>query len=156
MEFKVRPFATLVQTIEDEPPTKCQGAIVGQEYQLQFGAGLHRLPALRVESDEVGPFAVLEPTRNAIEYGFVLIVEAENPGSLMAEDGGGCCVGLEHSRDPDQVRAWLASQGLDPDQFNLVVPPDFGITIYFDSSGASSGTSSTATVKKRQQKGSVH
>ncbi len=156
MEFKVRPFVAVVHTIEDQPPTKCQGASVGQEYQLQFGPGLHRVPALRIESDKVGPFAVLEPTRNAIEYGFVLIAEAEAPGSPMAEDSVGCCVRLEQSSDPAQVRAWLASQGRDPDQFNLVVPPDFSFTIYFNSGAAYSGTSSIATVKRREQKDSVH
>lgn len=156
MQFKVRPFSRLVETVEEEPPTRCDGAVVGEEYHIQFGAGLHRLSALRVGSDQFGPFAVLQPVRSSIEHGFLLMVEAEEQDSRMSEDSGGCCIGLEHPRDPDEVRAWLAAQGLDPDQFNLLVPPHFGITIYFDSSGVCNGASSVATIRKRQRKDNIH
>ncbi len=156
MEFELRPFSKLVQAVEHEPPTKCEGAVVGQEYQIRFGAGLHRLRALRIDSDLYGPFAILAPVRSTIEHGFLLTVETEDPALLISEEDGGCCIRLEHPRDPDGVRAWLAAQELDSDQFNLMVLPDCGITIYFDSSGVCNGASTVSTIKRHEPKDSIH
>jgi hypothetical protein len=139
MMMRVRPFSTLVGGDDNSPPIKCDAEIVGNEYEIRFGPGIHRIPTRELGADEFGPFALVEALSRPVGHGFVLTVEAEPPDEFIPDDGPGCSISLSHPRSPELFEAALRAQNIDPAQVNLLVPRDFSIRIHFDSSGTKNG-----------------
>jgi hypothetical protein len=144
MQFKVRPFTKIIEFgSEVTAPLSCHGAIVGDQYQLRFGPFEHSLAGGEVGADSFGPFAHITPGTYPLAHGFVLSVEAEaeEPLLTVSDNGMGCRITLNHPRDQEQAASYLTSVGIDADRFNIIVPPDYGVSIYFHESGACTGSS---------------
>lgn len=131
MKYLVRPFTRSWDLLG----ITFSGQLRNDGFLLGIGKLEHLFAVTESGSDDFGPYALLEDQKVELEFGWSLSVEPEGD----EDDAGlgldpGCCIKLVEM-DEDALRR----MGIDPRDLNVILPPRFSISIFFDRAGQIDG-----------------
>ena len=136
MEFSVRAFDA--ESLGDGETLA--GRIAGGAYSLVVNGHAYPVVTKRVDSDEVGVFAVVEEGKWEIGPGLLLKVEA-----FLDEDDAqrgcppGCTISLVEPGPRELAERAARAAGLDPQAVNVLVPSRLDYSVDFNSGGHANG-----------------
>jgi hypothetical protein len=147
MEHMVRPFEATVES--EDYVAIANGKLVGETFVVEFFVAAHMLETFKLDtvsvgSDEHGEFAVLSTGKREVRAGWFLSVEPEYDEDFP--DIPGCQISFIYSPNSSSAEAEAKKQGIDPNQVNLLIPPEKGISINFNYAGTMDGKGGVFTV----------
>jgi hypothetical protein len=166
----VRPFRRTIEGLGDNTAARVEGQIQGDNFSVTIAGGpplpvegeagdtnfflatagaWFTIPALEVGLDQHGSFARLEEQEIALSPRWTVVVEHEypQPDDIVREPG------LEISlrcRPDDETMKTLETHvviqtGRLPNEVTLLVPDDYGLSIFFNSLGMVDGSAGPGT-----------
>jgi len=115
------------------------GAVQGKIYVIALPGFEYRLPTLDVGADQRGAFAIVEEGEELVTYNLLLTVAPEHE----PDSPTGCQISVRRLNDPKKLDECLRRQGYDPTSVNLLVPVQYGASVYFDHDGNVNGVVAT-------------
>ncbi len=126
MRFKVRPFQREME--HEGQHFAFSGAIQGKIYIIAVRGLEHRLSTLDAGADERGAFAIIEEGEELVTSSLLLTVAPEHE----PDSPTGCQISVRRLNDPKKLDDFVRRQGYDPTSVNLLVPVQYGASVYFD------------------------
>jgi hypothetical protein len=138
MGFKVRPFEKYIERPPGDSAIKVCGSISDGAILFSVAGASWSIPTITCSSDAQGPFAIIEPQEIPVGNGFMIKVQEgfDAPETELAVDSE---IALMKPADTSRMTATLRQQGREPEQVNLLVPPDAYVSVSFDWSGRVNG-----------------
>jgi len=134
VNFKLRPFQTIIERPDKRPAISAKGEITDDTYIFSLDALSFRLPTMEVGTDTRGTYAIISETEIHLEHGLLLKISL-CPDPVFEDMPPGCEIHLVCPGDPRMLQEQLKLNGVDPLKVNLLIPPDASVDVSFNPEG---------------------